>query len=162
VSSRIATPILGIAAMLFAYGVLREPADPPAAIPAVHPATVVAPPVVARDMVDHALPAMGPIEGGIRLEVEPTGECWVSAVADGELVIYRLLQRGERTTIGSASELVVRIGDPGVFAYTLNGVPGRPLGHAGVPITVTITEENYRTFLEETEPDAPLSDAAAV
>jgi hypothetical protein len=159
---RLVGPVLGLAALLFAYGVLREPGEPTALVPAVHPATFVAPPSIAREVADHPLPTAIPIDGGIRLEMQPTAECWVSAVADGELVIHRLLQKGERATVDAASEMVVRIGDPGAFAYTLNGVPGRALGDAGVPITVTITEQNYRAFLEETEPDTPPSSAATV
>jgi cytoskeletal protein RodZ len=159
---RIGTAIVGIAALVFAYSVLRQPGERTATATVPQPAAVVAVPVATGGLAADSLPAVATVDAGIRLHLEPTAECWVSAVADGELVIHRLLLKGERATIGAASELVLRIGDPGAFAYTLNGLRGRPLGNAGEPITVTITEQNYRTFLEETEPTPPLSEATAV
>jgi cytoskeletal protein RodZ len=155
---RILTTLVGIAAMLLAYSSVPEPGEPTGTAPADPPEALVAEPVAAVDAFHDALPVAGGVERGVRLDVQPTGECWVSAVADGELVIYRLLQKGERATIGAARELVVRIGDPGAFAYTLNGVPGRSLGEAGTPITVTITEHNYRTFLDESELEPRLAE----
>jgi cytoskeleton protein RodZ len=89
------------------------------------------------------------------LKIHPTGTCWLSATADGSLVIHRLLQRGERVTVVGRNELVLRIGDPAMFAYTLNGVSGRPLGQAGQAVTVTITEKNYQTFLAASVPETP-------
>ena len=35
----------------------------------------------------------------LRLEIRVNGPCWVSAVADGERVVYRLMQPGERTLV---------------------------------------------------------------
>ena len=159
---RIATAVLGVAAMLYAYSVLREPDASTAIISPAQPAALVAAPVAAASVADHAVPTAANAESGVRLHVQPTAECWVSAVADGELVIHRLLQPGEQAAISAASELVLQVGDPGAFAYTLNGVAGRSLGGAGVPITVTITEQNYRTFLDESEPEPRLSGATAV
>jgi hypothetical protein len=72
-------------------------------------------------------------------------------VADGDLVIHRLLQKGERVAIGATRELVLRIGDPAAFAYTLNGARGRSLGDAGKPVTVTMTGRNYHTFVDDAE-----------
>lgn len=156
---RLVTAIVGIAALLFAYSSLRQPADPSSIAPAQRD-VLVAESVAALDVVDHALPvAAAGVAVGIQLDVQPTGECWVSVVADGDIVIHRLLQRGERATARAANELVVRIGDPGAFAYMLNGVPGRPLGDAGIPLTVTITERNVHTFLDESEPEPRLAES---
>lgn len=83
---------------------------------------------------------------GIHLEIRPNGPCWVSAMADHRLVIYRLLQSGDRAVATARGQLVVRVGDPDACAYSVNGAPGRPLGPAGTPVTVTITEANYQTF----------------
>jgi hypothetical protein len=82
------------------------------------------------------------------LEILPKGPCWVSATSDGRLAVYRLIQGDERVTVYARHELVLRVGDPGTFAYTLNGVPGRPLGEAGEAVDVTITEHNYQTFAD--------------
>lgn len=160
---RIVTALVGIAAMLFAYSSLREPGKPTSIVPSDQREELVIQPIAARGVVDHAPPlAAAGVEVGVRLDVQPTGECWVSVVADGEVVIHRLLQKGERATAGAASELVVRIGDPGAFAYMLNGVPGRSLGDAGIPLTVTITDHNYRTFLDEADPEPRLAESTAV
>jgi cytoskeleton protein RodZ len=101
------------------------------------------------------LAATEPDQPGLDLEIHPTGTCWLSATADGRLVVHRLLQSGERVTVVGRHELVLRIGDPAMFAFTLNGVPGRPLGEAGQAVTVTITEKNYQTFLGGSAPETP-------
>jgi cytoskeleton protein RodZ len=101
-----------------------------------------------------ALPASEPDEQGLDLDIQPTGACWVSAKADGRLVLYRLIHSGERVTVIARDELLLRVGDPEAFAYTLNGVLGRPLGEAGKPVTVQITESNYQTFLAGSAPEA--------
>jgi cytoskeletal protein RodZ len=159
---RILAPAVAIAAVLLAYGVLREPGEPTVTMPTPRPAAVAAAPVATHDVADNAVALAASAEPGISLDVHATAECWLSAVADDELVVHRLLQEGEQVAVRAAGELVVRIGDPGAFAYTLNGAPGRALGDAGVPVTVTITEENWRTFVDGSEAEPALSDAAAV
>ncbi|MBI4486168.1 MAG: helix-turn-helix domain-containing protein [Acidobacteria bacterium] len=109
--------------------------------------------LVTESVASGALPATERQEWGLHLEIQPAGECWVSAEADGRLVLYRLLQSGERVTVIAREELVLRVGDPAMFAYTLNGVSGRPFGEAGKPVTVQITESNYRTFRAGSAPE---------
>ena len=96
-----------------------------------------------------ALPATARDATGLHLEIRPTGSCWVSATADGQLVLHRLLQSGENVTIKARDELVLRVGDPRTFVYRLNGSPGRRLGRAPQPVTVHVTEDTYETFLIE-------------
>jgi cytoskeleton protein RodZ len=103
--------------------------------------------VVSESVASDRLPATARDDQDLDLEIQPTGPCWVSAMADGRLVIHRLFQRGERVTVVARHELVLRVGDPGTFVYRLNGVSGRPVGEIGRPVTVTITEKNYQTFL---------------
>lgn len=93
-------------------------------------------------------------EWGLYLVMEPAGACWVSVVADGERMVYRLIQPGERASVMARDELVLRVGQPGLFGYTLNGEPGRPLGSGWEPVTVTITRDNYETFVDDTK-DGP-------
>jgi transcriptional regulator with XRE-family HTH domain len=88
----------------------------------------------------------------IEIEIEPHGLCWVSAVSDGARVIHRLMQPGERAVIEAREQIVVRIGDAGAFAYSINGVAGRPIGAHGQAITVEITADNYQTFLSNPRP----------
>ena len=87
-------------------------------------------------------------EPGLGLEIQPAGACWLSAIADGRVVIYRLLQSGERVTIVARNELVLRVGDPAVFAYKLHGVSGRSLGEAGQPVTVTALQPTYNEGMD--------------
>ena len=68
-------------------------------------------------------------------------ECWIEAVVDGRRAIYRLMQPGERATIESDDEIVLRVGDPGAVTYSVNGRPGEPLGRAGTPVTVRFTNQ---------------------
>ena len=78
----------------------------------------------------------------VRLEIRPHRPCWVSAVADGERVVYRLMQAGERTLVEARTVITLRVGDAGAFAYSINGATGRPLGNDGEVVTVNITMEN--------------------
>jgi cytoskeletal protein RodZ len=70
-----------------------------------------------------------------------TKECWVGLTADGQSIVYRLVQPGETITARAETEMVVRIGDPTAFTYTLNGTPGRPVGKPGMPVRFRISRE---------------------
>jgi cytoskeletal protein RodZ len=84
----------------------------------------------------------------LKVEIHPQGECWVQATADGERVVARLMMAGEQQTIDAREDLTLRVGDPGAFAFSINGTPGRSLGRAGAAVTVQINRGNYTTFLE--------------
>jgi cytoskeleton protein RodZ len=84
----------------------------------------------------------------LHVEIEPSGACWVSVVADDRRVIYELLQAGDRVAASARRQLVLRVGDPEVCNYRLNGLAGRPLGPSGTPATVRITPENYEAFVD--------------
>ena len=73
-------------------------------------------------------------------------------MADGQVVLYQLLQGGQRVNVTAQAELVLRVGDPQMFVYTLNGEAGRSLGSAGEPVTVTITGDNYEGYLAPAQP----------
>ncbi len=96
---------------------------------------------------DTAAPPTEPSEMVLRVDLQPPRLCWISATADGKRVTYRLLLAGERQTIEARSEIVLRIGDPDRFAFSINGSAGRLPGRAGQPTTVRITPRNYRAFL---------------
>lgn len=87
---------------------------------------------------------------GVQVEIRPRGVCWISARADGLLVIYRLMEPGERAVVEAHDAIVLRVGDAGSFEYRINGQPGRPLGRLGEAVTVRITEDNYRAFFRDT------------
>lgn len=85
----------------------------------------------------------------LRLEIRTTGLCWVSAVADGERAVYRLMSPGERTLVEAHSAITLRVGDAGAFAYSVNGTAGRPLGRSGEAVTVRITNDNLGSLYAE-------------
>jgi hypothetical protein len=159
---RLIASFLGIAILLAGSSYLREASASRASVPAAAQPTPLVPmpdAAVETGVVD-VQPAA--VVAGVRLDVQPTAECWVSAVADGEVVIHRLLQPGERALVGPARELVLRIGDPAAFAFTVNGEDGRVVGQAGIPVTITITGDNYRTFVDEPSGASPPVAVASV
>jgi len=83
----------------------------------------------------------------LQFELRPQGPCWFSASADGNPVVSGLLQAGDLRTIEVRDELVLRVGDPAAFTFSINGKTGRPLGRAGQPVNVRITKANFRDFL---------------
>ena len=57
------------------------------------------------------------------------------------------LEKGDRVRFEARDALPIRIGDPQMFSYTVNGRPGRSLGESGQPITVRITPQNHDSFV---------------
>lgn len=84
----------------------------------------------------------------MRIDLAPRGPCWIEATADGDLVIYKLLDAGDRYAIEGYEDLVLKVGDPSALVYSINGTQGRPLGPAGRSTTVHVTRENIGQFAE--------------
>jgi cytoskeleton protein RodZ len=87
-----------------------------------------------------------PRSPNMRIDLAPRGPCWIEATADGERVIYRLLNAGDRYAIEGYEDLVLKVGDPAALAFSINGARGRPLGRAGRSTTVHITRGNSHEF----------------
>jgi cytoskeletal protein RodZ len=87
--------------------------------------------------------------GTMRVQIRTDGACWVAATADGKRQVYRLMQPGESYEVTAERDIVLRVGDPGAFAFSIDGVEARPLGPHGRPVTARITRENYRGFLPQ-------------
>lgn len=88
----------------------------------------------------------------IELTIETVGPCWVEAIVDGQTVIYAMMQDGERQRIDRGNDVFLRVGDPAAFTYSINGVPGKPIGQPGTASSVHITAENYQEFITEPTP----------
>ena len=73
---------------------------------------------------------------GLRIEMRTQGVCWVKAVVDGRTALARELQPGETQSLSAQRDIVIRVGDPASFIYSVNGRAGPPLGAANVPVTV--------------------------
>lgn len=84
----------------------------------------------------------------LTLELHPTGPCWVEATAAGERVFSKLMDTGEKASVTLNKDLTLRVGDPGAFAFSIAGTPGRSLGSPGQPVTVRMSLENYKTYLQ--------------
>ena len=80
----------------------------------------------------------------LRLRIEATGRCWITAHADGRRVVSRLVDRGEVVLVDARSVIRLRLGDAGAVSCTLNGVAGPPLGRPGQPVTVHVTPAGWR------------------
>ena len=104
-----------------------------------------------------ASPAEAASSEGLQIELRPQADCWVSATADGRVVIYRLMHDGERETIDAVEEILLRVGDAAALTYAVNGHAGRSLGGSGEPVTIHITRDNAATWLTE-EPANPAGD----
>jgi hypothetical protein len=78
---------------------------------------------------------------------------WLEAGADGQRLIYRLLNSGDREHVQAQREISLRVGDASAIAYSINGAPGRSLGGPGEIHEIRITPDNYRTFLDGTRSD---------
>jgi cytoskeleton protein RodZ len=81
---------------------------------------------------------VGTAGSAVQIDVHAEGLCWVRAVADGQIVIARVLQPGEMQSISAQRDIVIRVGDPAAISYSINGQQGEPLGPARVPVTVRI------------------------
>ena len=86
--------------------------------------------------------------GTMRLELRPTGTCWVTLTVDGRRVFSRVMQSGERETYDVREAAVIEVGDAGAFAFTVNGRPGRPLGAAGQMRSARITKETLPDYIQ--------------
>jgi len=80
--------------------------------------------------------------GPMRLELHPTGPCWVSLTVDGKRVFARLMKAGDRETRLVSKDAVIEVGDAGAFAFSIDGREGRAVGGAGQVKTLKVTRES--------------------
>jgi cytoskeleton protein RodZ len=112
-----------------------SPAEPRAAAPERTPTPVA-----------DAVP-VAPAPQTMRVELHPTGPCWITLTVDGRRVFSRLLQAGEREVHEVRQTAVIEVGDAGTFAFSVNGRPGRSLGEAGQPRTARINKDTLAGYL---------------
>ena len=107
---------------------------PPAPAPASAPAVAAA-----------AVPVASPT---MRLDIHPTGPCWISLTVDGEGVMSRVMLAGETDTREFSESAVIDVGDAGAFAFSIDGRPGRSLGETGQVRTARITRDTMTGWLK--------------
>ena len=99
-----------------------------------------------------------PTASPLQVEIRLIRECWVSASADGQRVLHRLMQAGERAQINASEAIDLRIGDAGALEYSINGRAGRRLGRDGEVVTLQVTHDNPDLYVAPAAggpPDTP-------
>ena len=148
---RLALVSLPIAAVIIYFGIRgRTPTSTPApaAQAASAPNSIPGPnPSTAGTIPEPAGPAPAAVpeavSNDLKMVIAPRGSCWVSVTVDGEPHFSGLMSAGDQRELTAENEILLMIGDAGVFAYTLNGIPGRPMGAPGEVVSRRITLANY-------------------
>jgi cytoskeletal protein RodZ len=98
-----------------------------------------------------AVTAASAIAPGVpfRVAITPTQAVWVSASADGQSVVSRQMNPGERAVIDVQGRIVLRVSDPSGVTWSIDGREGRPLGKAGEYVTVQITRDTLDQFVSD-------------
>jgi cytoskeleton protein RodZ len=87
-------------------------------------------------------------EGMLRLSLRTSGHCWVSLRSDGVHAFAGTMEAGEQREVDVHGRVSLTVGDAGVFSYSINGLPARPMGKAGEVVTVVFTAQTYKSFVE--------------
>ena len=83
----------------------------------------------------------------LTIEIYPSGPCWVSLTADGEELLAGVVSPSQRRVFQADEGFVLSVGDAGLFNFSINQQPARPLGRDGQMVTVEIDHDNYRSFV---------------
>ena len=151
-------PVIGVllvcsagAALLFFVGIRGVPTSTgtpatPAAAVAPEPAL---PPRLEAPVPENPPTPIEPVpRAPLTIMLNPRRDCWVSLRLDGASVVRRVMRAGERASYGANEEIVLNVGDAGAFAFAINQLDGRSLGASGEVVTVRITPQNYRDYVE--------------
>jgi cytoskeletal protein RodZ len=103
------------------------------------------PDVTAGGLVDSAVGQAAPLVVGI----VASDLCWLSVTVDGNRLLARNLQAGERLEYQVGTRVTMIVGNAAALAVTLNGKPARPLGGPGKVVTTTITADAFQRFLQQ-------------
>ncbi len=137
--------------------VVESPAAPPATEPALPPPmTTVLPPTApinpppAGRPPTVLAPAATPNATAqpLRLELHPTGDCWIKLTVDGQLVVSRLMHAGETEVREIRDSAIIDVGNAGTFAYSIDGRPGKALGVEGQVRTARITRDTLAQYIQ--------------
>jgi cytoskeleton protein RodZ len=79
---------------------------------------------------------------GVNITLEALRPAWVTAVVDGERMVYRTLQPGEKVALAGMHDVSIRTGDAGALNWQVNGRPAAPMGQSGEVRTVKVTPES--------------------
>ena len=136
----VGVPIAGAAVF---FGMRGGTLDPSSASSPQASSAVLASPAGAGTL---AAPAPGQATG-LTMQIVPRGTSWVSVTVDGERSFSGVMGPGDQRQVTAQDEIVLMIGDAGAFTYTLNGLPGRPLGAPGEVVSTRITVGDFRDYV---------------
>jgi hypothetical protein len=80
------------------------------------------------EVLNDALAGLDTASEGLRLEILTRRLCWVSAAADGHLVVRRLMQAGEHAIIDAQRVINLSVGDAGALRYWIIGAAVLAIG----------------------------------
>ena len=86
--------------------------------------------------------ASSQIDVPLRIAMDATGWCWVAAESDGERVMYRLVEPGERVVLEGQRIISLRLGDAGSVVLSINGGVRRSPGRSGEVVELEVTADN--------------------
>lgn len=86
--------------------------------------------------------AAGHTDVPLRITMEASGWCWVAAEADGERVMYRLVEPGEHVRLEAQRVISLRLGDAGSVRLSINDGASRVLGGHGEVVELELTPDN--------------------
>jgi cytoskeletal protein RodZ len=96
-----------------------------------------------------------PSNDAVRVELMAKENVWVSARAGGKILFSGTLTANETRTVEANGTLLLRVGNAGAVAVTLNGKSIGALGAPGQPRTVQFTPGGFQT-LAASRPVFPL------
>jgi cytoskeleton protein RodZ len=88
------------------------------------------------------------VDEPIAVSILAREECWLSLSIDGQKVIGRNLQPGERVQYRAKRAADVSLGNAGAIDLMINGKPAKPLGARGQVVTKTITAETIKSLIQ--------------
>ena len=87
-----------------------------------------------------------PAPDRLTLVIRASRDCWVTASADGQRVVYQLLAAGSERSLTGSREIVLRAGDAGALRLTVNGRDAGTFGQSGEVRQARITPGNAAAF----------------
>jgi cytoskeletal protein RodZ len=125
-----------------------SPALPPApATPAIPPSVQGGSASATAGVADRQATATASTDRPVVVDLSASAPCWVSATVDGERIVERELQAGDRHQFAMHRELVLRAGNAAAVTLAFDGADARPLGKSGETVTVRLNLANYKDYL---------------
>lgn len=111
---------------------------------------VVAPVERPQDLAPAAEKPVSAPPSGLVLSLRANQTCWVEARVDGQAILNRVLEQGQSETLAAHGEIILSVGNAGGVSFTVNDLPGLPLGKNGeVRRNIVITKQSLPSFVEE-------------